>query len=73
MILAVFPSDSSLSLAIEELVTTFFATIGGVLVLVGHWKERKSEKNWYPNLSDFRAQKLRAERGWKFGNVGNPY
>jgi len=65
MISAVFSSDSSLSLVWRELGFTFLALIGGVLVLAGLWKEHKSEKPWYSNLSDLRARKLRAECGWK--------
>jgi len=69
MFSAVFSSDA-LSWLVVELVTMFFAMLGGGLVFWVLWKEKKSAKEMFQDIADFRASKKSTGRGWNMLMVG---
>lgn len=67
-------SSTSSSLLTKEVVFSFFAAIGGLILLIGLWLEfregLKSEKEWYLDIDDFRKCKKKSKQGEIWVMVG---
>jgi hypothetical protein len=63
------PSTSSPWLT-RAVVFSLAASIGGMFVFWGLWKEKMADKKEYIDVEDFRSSKLKAKRGWIILMIG---
>lgn len=64
MLSAIFSSDL-LYWALVRLGVLALATIGGIMVLIGIYKEHHSSKTWFSNQDDLKKQKSKGEWGYR--------
>jgi hypothetical protein len=69
-----FVSSISASLLAKAVVFSFFAAVGGVILLIGLWMEfkrdKQTEKEWFSDINEFWKAKRKSRRGEKWVIAG---